>query len=76
MNKIRNECAPFKPNFSGGPKVLVEGPRGPFIVDLVVRTCTCRRWDLTGLPCLHGVVSILGNNERVENFVVAYYQPH
>lgn len=56
------EATKFQPDFSGGPRVLVEGPGGPYIVDMSAKTCTCRRWDLTGLPCHHGVVSILGNN--------------
>ncbi|KAG5620652.1 hypothetical protein H5410_005870 [Solanum commersonii] len=34
LNQIRLEAALCRPFFSGGPKVSVEGPRGPFIVDI------------------------------------------
>ncbi|XP_019179212.1 PREDICTED: uncharacterized protein LOC109174431 [Ipomoea nil] len=27
-------------------------------VDLARRTCSCRKWDLTGLPCRHGICAI------------------
>ena len=26
-----------------------------FMVNLQARTCTCRGWQLTGIPCIHGV---------------------
>lgn len=29
-----------------------------YAVDLAKHTCTCRRWDLTGIPCAHGVATI------------------
>ncbi|KAH0641017.1 hypothetical protein KY290_036291 [Solanum tuberosum] len=74
LNQIRLEAALFRPNFSGGPKVSVEGPGGPFIVDMQKASCTCRRWDLTGLPCPHALVSIHGNGDRVEDYVNVYYK--
>ena len=33
----------------------------------------CRRWDLTGLPCPHALVSIHGNSDKVEDYVNVYY---
>ncbi|KAH0636774.1 hypothetical protein KY289_036689 [Solanum tuberosum] len=74
LNQIRLDAALFRPNFSGGPKVSVEGPEGPFIVDMQKGSCTCRRWDLTGLPCPHALVSIYGNGDRVEDYVNVYYK--
>ncbi|KAH0633728.1 hypothetical protein KY284_036514 [Solanum tuberosum] len=74
LNQIRLEAALFRPNFSCGPKVSVEGPGGPFIVDMQKGSCTCRRWDLTGLPCPHALVSIHGNGDRVEDYVNVYYK--
>ena len=29
-----------------------------FKVDLEARTCTCRLWDLSGIPCVHANVVI------------------
>ena len=28
------------------------------VVDLAAKTCSCRRWNLIGIPCLHFVVAI------------------
>ncbi|KAK1411785.1 hypothetical protein QVD17_32525 [Tagetes erecta] len=42
-------------------------------VDLVKRTCTCRKWDLTGIPCYH-VCAVTGFlHKPVEDFVHFYY---
>ena len=74
MNQIILEAALFRPNFSGGPRVSVEGPGGPYIVDMQKKSCTCRRWDLTGLPCPHALVSIHENSDKVEDYVNVYYK--
>lgn len=74
LNQIRLEAALFRPNFFGGPRVLVEGPGGPYIVDIQKKSCMCRRWDLTRLPFPHSLVSIHGNSDKVEDFVNVYYK--
>ncbi|RYQ99197.1 hypothetical protein Ahy_B07g087092 [Arachis hypogaea] len=33
------------------------------------RTCTCRKWQLTGLSCCHGVAAIQRKNHRPEDYV-------
>ncbi|KAM3247496.1 hypothetical protein P3L10_009263 [Capsicum annuum] len=73
LNKINDEAAMFRPKDSGGSKVRVIGPGGPYVVDLVAKSCTCRRFDLTGLPCTHAYVSIIGNNEKLEKYVNVFY---
>ncbi|XP_050233158.1 uncharacterized protein LOC126681655 [Mercurialis annua] len=51
-------------------------------VDLELSTCTCREWDLTGIPCCHAVCaiySISDNNNKThrsdkpEEYVHHYY---
>uniref|UniRef100_A0A3Q7EGY0 SWIM-type domain-containing protein n=1 Tax=Solanum lycopersicum TaxID=4081 RepID=A0A3Q7EGY0_SOLLC len=74
LNDIRLEAAVFRPNFSGGPKVSIEGPGRSFIMDMQKGSCTCRKWDLTGLPCPHALVSIHENGDRVEDNVSVYYK--
>ncbi|XP_076910448.1 uncharacterized protein LOC143568095 [Bidens hawaiensis] len=42
-------------------------------VDLNNKTCTCRKWDLTGIPCVH-VYAVAGFRKvNVEEYVHAYY---
>ena len=44
------------------------------VVNLIRKCCTCRVWDLTGIPCKHGVVAIYKNLERLEDYVHACYR--
>lgn len=38
-------------------------------VDFVARTCTCRKWQLTGIPCLHSVSALVRAKEDPNLFV-------
>ncbi|XP_048492961.2 uncharacterized protein LOC125493548 [Beta vulgaris subsp. vulgaris] len=42
-------------------------------VDLEARSCTCRKWDLTGIPYCHVVASIFFSREDDEDFVDPVY---
>lgn len=33
------------------------------MVDLLKRTCTCKKWELTGIPCYHAAACISIRNE-------------
>ena len=39
----------------------VDNERERHMVDLVKRTCSCRTWDLTRIPCKHRVATIFVN---------------
>ena len=38
-------------------------------VNLVARTCGCRRWDVTGMPCNHAVSAIIKAKQVPEDYV-------
>ncbi|CAH9126317.1 unnamed protein product [Cuscuta epithymum] len=42
------------------------------VVNLRDKTCTCRRWDLNGIPCKHGVSAIYANREKLEDYVSVF----
>ncbi|KAG8366583.1 hypothetical protein BUALT_Bualt17G0095000 [Buddleja alternifolia] len=44
-----------------------------FSVDLEKRTCGCRRWQLTGIPCIHAISAINFQMWHVEDFVEKCY---
>lgn len=44
------------------------------VVDLVARTCSCRLWDLTGVPCAHAISAIYAQRELPEDYVSDYYK--
>ncbi|XP_015167368.1 uncharacterized protein [Solanum tuberosum] len=43
-------------------------------VDLYNRTCSCRQWELSGVPCKHAISSIWLKNDEVLNYVDDCYK--
>ncbi|KAH7858581.1 hypothetical protein Vadar_025499 [Vaccinium darrowii] len=39
------------------------------IVNEPMQSCSCRRWDLTGIPCEHGAMVIVENGGQPEDYV-------
>ncbi|KAL4342229.1 hypothetical protein GQ457_08G017620 [Hibiscus cannabinus] len=68
-------CKMCWPTHAGGHKYQVsEGPLNQHAVDLENGTCSGRKWDITGIPCIH-VVSVMAlNNQRPESFVHTCYK--
>ncbi|GMY19683.1 putative Mutator transposable element [Fagus crenata] len=50
---------------------LMYGSR--FVVDLGNKSCTCRRWDLSGIPCSHAVACIYMDSKSPEEYVDPIY---
>jgi len=45
-----------------------------FVVNLKERTCSCRAWDVSGLPCKHAIAYITSiPGEKIEDHVDNYY---
>jgi len=45
-----------------------------FVVNLDQRTCTCRAWQVLGLPCKHALAYITSiRGEKIEDHVDNYY---
>ncbi|KAH0761301.1 hypothetical protein KY290_017374 [Solanum tuberosum] len=45
-----------------------------FIVDQVRRTCTCRSWQLRGIPCPHVVCAFYHLDQEPENEIESWYR--
>jgi len=52
--------------WSGGPEYQVSGPNVSYVVDLVKKTCACRVWQISGIPCVHATSAILFHADKVE----------
>ncbi|XP_065869037.1 uncharacterized protein [Euphorbia lathyris] len=63
----------YVPTYSGGPRVQINGLGEQFVVNLEDNTCTCRRWQLNGIPCSHGCAAIIGQNDNPENYLAECY---
>lgn len=49
--------------WSGGDQYQVLGPDGQFVVDKDRSNCSCRRQQLTRVPCSHAISVIYYNNK-------------
>ncbi|XP_070017886.1 uncharacterized protein [Nicotiana sylvestris] len=45
-----------------------------YIVNLRRRTCTCRSWQLRGIPCAHAISAIYHQEEEPYNYVDHWYR--
>ncbi|XP_021802017.1 uncharacterized protein LOC110746108, partial [Prunus avium] len=48
---------------------------GEFVVDLAAMSCSCRRWDLCGIPCAHAISAIFHRDENPVEYVHECYKP-
>jgi hypothetical protein len=45
-----------------------------FVVNLQERTCTCRKWQVSDIPCKHALAFIISlSDEPIEKYVDLYY---
>ncbi|CAE5956863.1 unnamed protein product [Arabidopsis arenosa] len=44
-----------------------------YFVDMDLKTCGCRKWQMVGIPCIHATCVIIGRKEKVEDYVNDYY---
>jgi hypothetical protein len=69
FESIKKAATKYIVLWNGGDQYQVVGPFGDqCVVDVIQRTCTCRRWELTGMPCKHAVATIWNmarNNQKV-----------
>ncbi|KAL0373243.1 UNVERIFIED_CONTAM: hypothetical protein Scaly_1005900 [Sesamum calycinum] len=69
--KEASECIPMK---ADDWHFQIMGPYDQHTIDLLQRSCSCRKWDLTGIPCRHSISVIWCINEEPETYVLDYYR--
>ncbi|KAK8928879.1 hypothetical protein KSP39_PZI017339 [Platanthera zijinensis] len=61
--------------WNGHAKFEVKGWVGDkWTVDLASNSCSCNKWDLSGIPCVHSIACIFYKRERVEDYVDYWYK--
>lgn len=58
---------------SGGSEFQVSCFGAQFVVDSEAYTCSCRKWQLTSIPCIHACTTLAYNGNKIEDFVVDCY---
>ncbi|KAL4282895.1 hypothetical protein GQ457_16G000570 [Hibiscus cannabinus] len=71
-HKVRSSFCHVTWNGADGYEVMHHDDS--FVVDVKRWKCTCRVWDLTGIPCLHAICVILYREESLENYVLHLYK--
>ncbi|KAK8530667.1 hypothetical protein V6N13_122291 [Hibiscus sabdariffa] len=74
LDKLKIESFKCIPDWSGGQTFQVRCPLTQFVVDIAERTCSCRSWQLTGLPCSHAICCIFNRREHAEDYVDDCYK--
>ena len=74
LEKARQISWYYRSDWSGGDKYQVFGADGQYVVDKREHTCTCRRWQLTGIPCHHAISAMNVNNESPESYLHRCYR--
>ncbi|KAL5716858.1 hypothetical protein ACHQM5_009972 [Ranunculus cassubicifolius] len=59
--------------YVGDGKYEVKSERRGYWVDLKSRSCTCRQWGLSGIPCCHAIGAIYSLNGDPEEYVHWWY---
>ena len=65
LEKLKHESIPFNATLAGNFMYEVDNGCERHAVDLAKKACNCRIWDLTRLPCQHGISTIVKNLEKV-----------
>lgn len=74
VEKLKEQSAFCFPSYAGGSKFQVrEMNNEQFCVDTNLKQCSCRKWQLTGIPCKHGISALGLQGLRVEDCVDKLY---
>jgi hypothetical protein len=66
MKKYSRDCVPKRSDMG---LWQVQSGKVTHEVNMVSRTCSCRKWQMTGLPCNHAVSAIHKSRMHPEDFV-------
>lgn len=59
FNKIKESSTQYSVEWNRADQFQVKGPWGDqCVVNLENKTCSCRKWEISGIPCKHAVACI------------------
>ncbi|XP_059432949.1 uncharacterized protein LOC132166186 [Corylus avellana] len=73
LEKEEDEASNCWCTYAGQGMFEVECMGKKFVVDVDGRTCGCRKWDITGIPCSHGISTILHQGGDPAEYLSDYY---
>ncbi|XP_059463443.1 uncharacterized protein LOC132192169 [Corylus avellana] len=73
LEKEEDEASSCCCTYAGQGMFEVECLGRRFVVDVDARTCGCRKWDVTGIPCSHAISAILHQDGDPNDYLSPYY---
>ncbi|GJW27030.1 mutator type transposase [Tanacetum coccineum] len=59
FNKIKEAASKSTVDWNGSDMFQVKGPyQDQCVVNLNQKTCSCRKWEISGIPCKHAIAAI------------------
>ena len=74
LYKEKLACSKWLARWTGRTKFKVKNGLESFTMDLEEKSCNCRKWDITGIPCFHNISCIFFNKEDSKKYVNACYK--
>ena len=59
LDETAGKSTSWRALWNGENEYQVTGPTGQFVVNMRGMTCTCRLWQISGIPCVHATSCIL-----------------
>ncbi|KAK2635119.1 hypothetical protein Ddye_029911 [Dipteronia dyeriana] len=75
VKKVKQESVYCYSGYIGNSTYQVSA-RGDeqFVVDINDKTCGCSKWQLIGIPCVHGMAALLSTNHNPMDFIHLRYK--
>ncbi|XP_042012010.1 uncharacterized protein LOC121760399 [Salvia splendens] len=73
VDKLFVRASSWRSTWNGEDSYQVSGPSGQYVVNMREFTCSCRVWQLTGIPYTHAISTINKIGKDVADYVSRYY---
>jgi len=74
--KNKRDADGWSPNWHGDrdySSFYVSDGIDKYVVSLKDKSCACRKWDISGIPCPHAIACMRFNNQNLDDFVAHWY---
>ncbi|CAL5189863.1 unnamed protein product [Lathyrus oleraceus] len=76
IEKNNKQAQGWNPTWHGDDDLSIFGVSNgieTYCIDLKKKACSCRKWDLSGIPCCHVIACIWNIKKHLEDYVTACY---
>ncbi|XP_012849887.1 PREDICTED: uncharacterized protein LOC105969659 [Erythranthe guttata] len=73
LNSIKDKALEFECHMANeGLWEVTLGNKG-WVVDFRKKSCSCKEWDMTGIPCTHATCALMSEHKDIEDYVSPYF---